>query len=331
MDEREKEHNAREFILGDSEPIEGKVIEGYDFNSGVNYEGIVKSYSSTGFQASNFSKSIDIVNEMIAQKTSIFLGYTSNMISSGLRESIRYLFEKKMISVGVTSAGGVEEDIIKCLGNCVLGEFKLSGKELRDKGLNRIGNVLAPNINYVKFEEFMMPLLEELYQEQLKTGKIISPSELIWAMGKKIDDKRSVCYWAMKNEIPIFCPAVTDGSLGDMIYFFKFRRPEFKIDIAEDIKRLNDSTNGLEKTGVLLLGSGVVKHSILNANLYRNGTDYAVYINTSQEFDGSDSGAMPDEAVSWGKIRVDGKSVKVFGDATILFPILMAETFAKSI
>ena len=63
--------------------------------------------------------------------------------------------------------------------------------------------------------------------------------------------------------------------------------------------------------------------------LQRNGADYSVYINTGQEFDGSDSGARPDEAVSWGKIRTTAKPVKVYGDATILFPLLVAETFAK--
>lgn len=43
----------------------------------------------------------------------------------------------------------------------------------------------------------------------------------------------------------------------------------------------------------------------------RNGADFSVYVNTAQEFDGSDSGARPDEAVSWGKIRMDAKPVKV--------------------
>ena len=57
--------------------------------------------------------------------------------------------------------------------------------------------------------------------------------------------------------------------------------------------------------------------------------DYSVYINNSQEFDGSDAGALPDEAVSWGKILPEAESVKVFGDATILFPLLVAQTFAK--
>lgn len=43
----------------------------------------------------------------------------------------------------------------------------------------------------------------------------------------------------------------------------------------------------------------------------RNGADYAVYLNTGQEYDGSDSGARPDEAVSWGKIKADARAVKV--------------------
>ena len=63
--------------------------------------------------------------------------------------------------------------------------------------------------------------------------------------------------------------------------------------------------------------------------MFKNGLDYAVYINNSQGFDGSDSGAMPDEAISWGKILPEAENVKVFGDVTIIFPILVAESFAK--
>lgn len=45
--------------------------------------------------------------------------------------------------------------------------------------------------------------------------------------------------------------------------------------------------------------------------IQRNGADYAVYLNTACEYDGSDSGARPDEAVSWGKIRANASPVKV--------------------
>ena len=82
---------------------------------------------------------------------------------------------------------------------------------------------------------------------------------------------------------------------------------------------------------MIILGSGIIKHSIFNANLYRNGADYAVVFNNNIEEDGSDAGARPDEAVSWGKIRIKGESIKVFGDITINFPIVVAKTFAQQV
>lgn len=320
---------ARKNLLRESEEVKGIAIKGYDFNQGVDYEAIVKSFASTGFQASHLSKAIEITNRMIKEEAFIFLGYTSNMVSSGLREVFRYLVEHRKVNVIVTTAGGVEEDIIKCLGDFILGDFRADGKELRKKGINRIGNIYAPNNRYVEFEKFMHPLLEEIYEEQKKTGRIICGSDLIWKLGEKINDKRSICYWAWKNKIRIYCPALSDGALGDNIYFFGLNNNDFKIDIVEDVKRLNNTTVGLDKSGLIILGTGVVKHSILNANMLRNGADYTVYINTAEEYDGSDSGALPEEAVSWGKILPDAESVKVFGDATIFFPILVAESFAK--
>ena len=66
----------------------------------------------------------------------------------------------------VTSAGGVEEDFIKCLGPTYLGDFALSGRELRKKGINRIGNLLMPNDNYCMFEQWIMPIFDQLLEEQ---------------------------------------------------------------------------------------------------------------------------------------------------------------------
>ena len=79
---------------------------------------------------------------------------------------------------------------------------------------------------------------------------------------------------------------------------------------------------------MIILGGGIIKHHICNANLMRNGADFSVFINTGHYFDGSDSGAPPDEAVSWGKIRLDATPVKVSGDATVFFPLIVAGTFA---
>jgi len=115
-----------------------------------------------------------------------------------------------------------------------------------------------------------------------------------------------------------------------MIYFHSYRKPGLVVDIAQDIRRINSISVKAKNTGMIILGGGVVKHHICNSNLMRNGADYAVYINTGNEFDGSDSGARPDEAVSWGKIKRTAKPVKVYADATLVFPVLVAQTFASS-
>ncbi|TXG61521.1 hypothetical protein EZV62_012884 [Acer yangbiense] len=359
-------------VFIESESLEGKSvkIEGYDFNQGVNYSQLFKSMLSTGFQASNFGDAIQVVNQMLdwrlADETveencdgderdpayresircKVFLGFTSNLISSGVRDTVRYLVEHHMVDVVVTTAGGIEEDLIKCLAPTFKGEFSLPGAHLRSKGLNRIGNLLVPNENYCKFEDWIIPIFDQMLKEQIEENVSWTPSKVIARLGKEINDKRSYLYWAYKatisicsacyinikyeNNIPVFCPGLTDGSLGDMLYFHSFKSPGLIIDIVQDIRAMNGEAvhASPRKTGMIILGGGLPKHHICNANMMRNGADYAVFINTGQEFDGSDSGARPDEAVSWGKIRGSAKTVKVHCDATIAFPLLVAETFA---
>ena len=79
----------------------------------------------------------------------------------------------------VATAGGVEEDIIKCLGPTYVGDFELAGADLRKKGLNRIGNLLVPNDNYCKFEDWVMPLLDEMLDEQQRDVGVPSSPDAI--------------------------------------------------------------------------------------------------------------------------------------------------------
>lgn len=285
-------------------------------------------------------------------RTTVLLGYTSNLISSGLRETLRYLVQHKHVSAIVTTAGGIEEDLIKCLAPTYIGSFSTPGADLRAKGMNRIGNLIVPNSNYCAFEDWLMPILDQMLSEQegsraTENPLVWSPSRIIQRLGKEINNESSVYYWAYRNNIPVFCPALTDGSLGDMLYFHTFKTSPQVLDISitRDIRRINDIAMHAKRVGMIILGGGIVKHHIANACLMRNGAESAVYINTAQEFDGSDAGARPDEAVSWGKIKADGDSVKVrlfdfavdstsltiqvYAEATLVFPMIVAATFAQ--
>lgn len=192
------------------------------------------------------------------------------MVSCGMRDIIRFLVEHKMVDVLVSSAGGIEEDFIKCLAPTLLGDFNLRGDELRKRGINRIGNLIVPNDNYCLFDDWLMPKLDEMLDEQKQLGTIWCPSSIVRRLGERIDDISSIYYWAQKNDIPVYCPALTDGSLGDIIYFHSFKNPGLIVDIAQDIRGINTQAVFAKKTGVIILGGGVVKHHTLNANLMVN-------------------------------------------------------------
>ena len=337
-------------------------VSGYDFSRGRDLDGLLESLFTTGYQATSFGQCIREVHRMLQwrlsdepitddtedawkdeelrRKTSalVFLGFTSNLISSGVRESFVYLAKNRMVDVFCTTAGGIEEDFIKCLAPTYLGDFALKGVDLRKRGLNRIGNLLVPNDNYCKFEDWIMPILDQLLVEQEEHGVNWTPSKIIHRLGKEINDPASLYYWCYVHDIPVFCPALTDGSIGDMLYFHTYKTglgpdaKHLKVDITEDIRRINDIAvrASPRRTGVIILGGGLPKHHIFNANLMRNGADFCTVISTATEWDGSDSGARPDEAISWGKVRIDAQPVKAYGDATILFPLLVSQTYART-
>jgi len=111
---------------------------------------------------------------------------------------ILYLVKNRHVSVLVTTAGGIEEDLIKCLGNTYLADFNLDGADLRRRGMNRIGNLIVPNDNYCAFEDWLTPILDAMLSEQKESGKVWTPSSFIHRLGKEIDNEESVYYWAYK-------------------------------------------------------------------------------------------------------------------------------------
>ena len=200
--------------------------------------------------------------------------------------------------------------------------------ENRLNGHCRIGNMLVPNNNYVQLESFLLPLFAKMAEEQEKTGFRWTPKKMIHRLGKEINNEDSIYYWCYKNDIPVFCPALTDGALGDCLFTNSFKN-DLHLDIIEDHKEICKMAMKADKAGSIIIGGSIPKHHILNANIWRNGVDYAVFINTGLYEDGSDSGAKASEAFTWSKLRIKGEYVKVFSEATLVFPILVAETFAK--
>lgn len=305
-------------------------VKGYDFSKTFDFNEFMKSFKSTGFQATHMGIAINLIKKMREEKLTILLSYTSNMITSGLRDIIAYLVKNKFVHALCTTAGGIEEDIMKCYKPFILGEFNADPKELYPSGMNRTGNIYVPDEWYGEFEKILLPILEKLYERQKKEGKIATVNDLIEELGKTADET-SIVYWSVKNKIPLFCPSIMDGAIGDVTWFFKNKHPDFKLDVTDDIYNLTNFSTEREQTSAICLGSGVSRHYMMNANLFKGGVKYAVYITTAGEGDGSTTGSRPSESYTWGKIELfrpyEKNAILVEGDATIIFPLVVAATF----
>ena len=109
--------------------------------------------------------------------------------------------------------------------------------------------------------------------------------------------------------MPTFCPAMTDGSIDDMLCFFSYEQSCVIVDVVGDIRRSNDLTMQSHETRVIVVGGALVKHHAYDANLMRTFADWSVFVYTDSEFDGSDTGADPDEAISWVNIQITDNPV----------------------
>lgn len=306
-------------------------IKGYDFEGSFDAAKFFDSYKDTGFQATNLGKAIDLVKKMRAEGATIFFGFTSNVTTSGLRDIITYLVKNKLVHFLVTTTGGLEEDIMKTHGNFLHGAFEAEGAYLREKGVNRTGDIFVPNERYVWFETFMAKVLNDLYAKQKETGKLADTMEFVRQMGRTLEGldrhEESFTYWAYKNDIPLNCIPLSDGAVGDNIYLFKKDHPDFDVTLARELEQLYETVMAAGKCGAIIIGGSVPKHHIMMAMMLREGADYTVYINTGIEHEGSNAGANTDEAKSWGKIAPDDNNIKVWGEATIIFPIIVAAAF----
>ncbi len=292
------------------------------------WEELFSFYKRAGFSATALGEAFEVISSITKEKPTTFFAFTANLVASGIRGIIAEWVKRRWVSAVVTTAGAIEHDFIKSYKPYLLGSFFEDDEALHREGRNRIGNIIVPNDRYVLFEEKMQAVFEDLYSEK---GPLVAPSEIAKAMGAflerehregKAQVEHSFLYWAYKNDIPVFVPGITDGATGLQAYFFKQKRKDFGIDVTKDMGALAHIVLSAEKTAAVVLGGGISKHHVIGANIVRGGLDYALYITTAQPWDGSLSGALSSEAVSWGKISERGRHATVHGDATIVFPII---------
>jgi deoxyhypusine synthase len=274
---------------------------------------------SGGFESVNLVDGITILQKMIAEpQCTNFLSFVGAIISTGVRGIIKDMIKKNMFNCIITTCGALDHDLARSFVKYYAGDFNIDDNYLKKNNIHRLGNVFIPTENYG-------PLIESKIQEYIlefyKQTKEFASYELLDYIGSKLEES-SFLYWAHKNKIPVIVPGIVDGAVGNQIWLFYQNHKDMTFNILKDQTKISDIIFEAKKTGTLMLGGGISKHHTLWWNQFRDGLDYAVYITTANEWDGSLSGAEVKEAISWNKVKREAKQVTIHGEITTLLPFI---------
>tara|TARA_B100001146_G_scaffold224583_1_gene243043 strand:- start:1175 stop:2113 length:939 start_codon:yes stop_codon:yes gene_type:complete len=308
----------------------GKPIQDISITKESSLEKIFEEMSkSGGFESRNLADGLDVLTVMIKDNDCLkFLSFVGAIISTGLRGIIKDIIKNKWFDVIITTCGALDHDIARHFSNYNEGSFTLDDVMLSEKKMHRLGNILVPMDSYGPLiEEKMQSFLEEEYN---KGTREMSTEDICKMIGDHLGED-SFLYWASKNEIKVIVPGIMDGAVGSQIWLFTQKHADFKLNITKDADTLSGLIFKAKKSGALMLGGGISKHHTLWWNQYRDGLDFAVYITTAQEFDGSLSGALVREAISWGKVTQNAKQTTIHAEITTVLPFLYSALLSRSV
>jgi len=306
----------------------GRPVKDIEIDSNTSLEKIFDELSkSGGFESVNLSDGLDILTKMISDETCLkFVSFVGAVVSTGLRGIIKDMIKNKWFDVAITTCGALDHDIAKHYSHYNEGSFTMDDNELADQNIHRLGNVLVPMENYGPLiEEKMQLFLEEEYKNGVRE---MSTAEICKMIGKHLGED-SFLHWANKNDVSVVIPGIMDGAVGSQIWMFIQSHRDFKLNLIGDADLLSEYIFKAEKSGAFMIGGGISKHHTLWWNQYREGLDYAFYITTAQEFDGSLSGALVREAISWGKVTKIARQSTLHAEVTTILPFIYAALLSR--
>jgi deoxyhypusine synthase len=283
---------------------------------------------SGGFMAKNLFEVASTMDSMCSRDgCTKFISFPAAMIATGARGILIEMIREELVDVIVTTCGTLDHDIARTCADYYEGSFEMDDAKLRRAGYHRLGNVLVPLQSYGPLiEKRIQPLLKRLYDGGVRS---LTTEQLSTEIGRDLGSKSSLLFWAQKKGVPVFVPGITDGAVGSQLWLFAESHRDFKLDLLGDEKRLSDITSEAKETGALVLGGGISKHHLIWWNLLRGGLDWACYITTASEFDGSLSGARISEAVSWGKVKENARQANLYAEVTAVLPFIVSYVLEK--
>jgi len=277
--------------------------------------------------AGRIGEAVKVLADMFGDpECTVFLALAGPLVPAGLREVIKNLIESEHVKLLVTTGANLVHDMIEGLGHRhYMGTFQAEDKTLKEKQIGRIGDIYVEQNAFEHLEKWIYDLLDGLPAEKKQRMAI---ADLLLEIGKKLPNQDSILAAAARKNAPVICPAFLDSVAGFHLWLYG-QNGKIKIDPLLDVSKLVDIVYDAKRAGAIILGGGVPKHFTLFANTFREGVDLAVQITMDRPEPGGLSGASLEEAISWSKVKPEGRTVTVICDATIAFPLIVAAALEK--
>ncbi|MGB7969495.1 MAG: deoxyhypusine synthase [Methanobacterium sp.] len=253
------------------------------------------------------------------EDTAVFLSVAGPLVPGGLRKVIRDMIENDMVDVLITSGANITHDLLEAFGG--RHHYGMTGDDetLCQQGMGRIGDLYTKSEDFAVFEKEITKIMSEI----VKKENNLNIRKFLTEIGSNLSDDESILKTAARKGVPIYAPGLIDSMLGLQLWMFT-QDNDLHLDASGDMSELSDKVYSSKKVATVILGGGLPKHYALASNLLTGGVDAAIQITMDRSETGSLGGAPLEEAKSWAKAKAGSNLVTVIGDATIIFPLMLA-------
>jgi deoxyhypusine synthase len=251
---------------------------------------------------------------------SIFLSMAGPLVPGGLRKVVRDLVADGYVNALITSGANLTHDLLEAFGGSHHYGIQEEDEKLCELGMGRIADIYTGSGDFEIFEEKIQPILSSI---AANNPDGINIKEFLEQIGCNIDDNESIIHTAALKKVPIYAPGIIDSMLGLQLWMYT-QENKLLLDAVGDMHQLSDQVFESKKVAAVILGGGLPKHYALASNILKGGVDAAIQITMDRSESGSMGGAPLEEAKSWAKAQAGSSLVTVIGDATIIFPLMVA-------
>jgi deoxyhypusine synthase len=301
-------------------------IDHMDINGKMSVLELINEMGRSGvLGAGRMFRATQLLSEILQDnETTVFLSVAGPLVPGGLRKVIRDMIDQGMVNVLITSGANITHDLLEAFGGKHHRGMNEDDETLCQQGMGRIGDLYTKSEDFEVFEEEITKIMGKITEKD----NYLTIREFLTEIGTSLEDEESIVYTAVKNGVPIYAPGIIDSMLGLQLWMFT-QENELHLDASGDMSELSDIVYDSNKVATIILGGGLPKHYALASNLLKGGVDAAIQVTMDRSETGSLGGAPLEEAKSWAKAKAGSNLVTVIGDATIIFPLMLAGAMEK--